>query len=309
MQTGIYQKTHLRYPATDLWQSGIVHLPIAALLTPGALALAAITWLPEPRHFCFIADPFALQRNGELTVFVEALDYRIKCGEIHYYRYDAAFHLLDQGVALKTSFHLSYPYLIEEKGEVYMLPEQHQSDKLTLYRAARFPDQWEPVATLLDMPAIDASIIQHEGKWWMFYALPGDDKRPLRELHVAYADSLFGPWTVHPRNPVRTGLESSRPGGTPFHHEGQLYLPTQDCRKSYGDAITLLRIDALTPTTFAATPVTRLSPDGVYFAYPDGLHTLSACGDVTLIDLKRVDYSRHRKWINLERRIRRLLPI
>jgi hypothetical protein len=309
MQPSINQKIQLRYPATDLWHSGIVHLPIATLLAPNALLKAKITWLPEPGNFCFIADPFALQQDGRTTVFVETYDYRTKHGRINYYSYDASYQLLTQGTALKTSFHLSYPYLIEEKGEVYMLPEQHQSGKLTLYRAARFPDQWEPVATLLDIPAIDASIIQQDGKWWMFYTLPGEDNRPLRELHVAYADRLMGPWTMHSGNPVRTGLESSRPGGTPFHHEGQLYLPTQDCRKSYGDAITMLRIDVLTPTTFAATPVTRLSPDGVYFAYPDGLHTLSACGDVTLIDLKRVDYSPKRKWINLERRIRRLLPI
>jgi hypothetical protein len=309
MRPPIHQKIIPHHPATDIWQCGIVHQPIATLLAPNALLKARITWLPEPGNFRFIADPFALQHDGRTTVFVEAYDYRTKHGRIDYYSYDASYRLLMQGIALQTPFHLSYPFLIEDGSDVYMLPEASKNGKVTLYRAVHFPDQWEPVTALIDVPAIDASIIQKDDKWWMFYTLPGEDNRPLRELYVAYADRLMGPWTMHSGNPVRTGLESSRPGGTPFHHEGQLYLPTQDCRKSYGDAITMLRIDTLTPTTFAATPITRLSPDGVYFAYPDGLHTLSACGDVTLIDLKRVDYSRHRKWINLERRIRRLLPI
>lgn len=308
MQASI-KRQRKNLPTTDLWQVGIVHQPLHTLNSQQALLKAKITWLPEPRDFRFIADPFAVRRDNALTVFVEALDYRNKRGEIHYYRYNDAYQLLDQGVALATPHHLSYPFLIEDNDEIYMLPEQYQSGKLTLYRAVEFPHRWEEVATLMNIPVIDASVIHLAGKWWMFYTLPGDNKRQLRELHVAYADTLMGPWQQHPANPVRTGFESSRPGGSPFVHAGGLYLPTQDCRKAYGDAITLLRIDTLSETAFAATPVTHLLPDGIHWAYADGLHTLSACGDVTLIDLKRVDYSRRRRRINLLRKLQRLLPI
>jgi hypothetical protein len=37
--------------------------------------------------------------------------------------------------------------------------------------------------------------------------------------------------------------------------------------------------------------------------YPDGLHTFSACGDLTLIDVKRIDRSFGRHIVNLKRKL------
>ena len=293
---------------TELWHTGIVAAPIAALTTPEALHAADIRWLPDPGPFRFIADPFGIWRDGRLTVFTEALDYRVKRGEIHYYTYDAGGKVVGQGMALREPFHLSYPVVLAEGGDVFMLPEGHRSGKLTLYRADLFPDRWVPVETLLDIPAIDASPVHHNGRWWMFFALPGDDNRAMRELHVAFADSLRGPWRLHPANPVRIALDSARPGGTPFERDGVLHLPTQDCVGGYGRGISLLRFDLLSETKVETSVVSRLKPQGLRGGWDDGLHTLSAAGNVTLIDVKRLDPSPGRVWIDMRRRLRRLLP-
>ncbi len=292
---------------TELWQVGIVHASITDLTDPRALKAAEITWLPDTGAFRFNADPFCLCHDEGCTVFVEAYDYRVKLGEIHYYTYDAAWRLIAQGVALRTPFHLSYPFLIRDGGEIYMLPEAHRSGKLTLYRAERFPDRWAPVATLLDIPAIDASVIRYQDRWWMFYALPGKDQRAFRELHIAWADKLTGPWYGHAANPVRVGADASRPGGTPFVRDGVLYMPMQDCRTGYGTQLNLLRIDRLTSDQFTAEIVSTLSPDGIHTDYPDGLHTLSGDGVVALIDVKRNDRTSPRGWVDLQRRIRKPL--
>ena len=302
--------------STDLWQVGIAHTPIGACVAGNALASATITWLPQPKPFAFIADPFGIWHEGALTVFVEALDYRVKRGEIHYYRYSPNFDLLDQGVALRMPYHLSYPQILRDGDAIYLLPEAYRSGTLTLYRAARFPDQWVPAATLLDQPAIDASIIRYQDRWWMFYALPGPEAQALRELHIAYADYLTGPWLPHTGNPVRNNRHSGRPGGTPFVQDGALYLPTQDCTNDYGEAVQLLRIDILTPDVFSAEPVQRIAPQRIHPGYTDGLHTLaspvtspmgdSGYSDVTLFDVKHLDHSGARRWINLQRRVRRL---
>ncbi len=290
--------------ATDIWQVGIVERAIGDVLNDG-LDGAEIIWLPEAGSFRFNADPFGLWHNGCLTVLVEAYDYRSKHGEIHYHTFDPDWNLTAQGVALREPFHLSYPQTIRDGGHIYLLPEGHRGDKLVLYRAVRFPDMWLPVATLLESPVIDASVVWHSGRWWMFHALAGEDQRAMRELHVAYADTLAGPWHPHAGNPVREALDSARPGGTPFVHRGVLYLPTQDCTRTYGGGLTLLRIEELTPDRFRASPVRQFMPD-VHPLYRDGLHTLSAAGDVTLIDVKRLDRS-SRLWIDLERRWRRLV--
>lgn len=293
-------------PTTDIWHVGIAPRPIGQFLSDPDLS--DVTWLPPLQNFRFIADPFGLWHNDTLWVFVEALDYRVKRGEIHYYCLDRSLKISAQGVALTASHHLSYPYLIRHQDATYMLPEAHRSGALTLYRAEHFPDRWVPVKRLLELPAIDASVVHHADRWWMFFALPGEPQRALNELHVAYADDLLGPWTLHPRNPVRTGLESSRPGGTPFVREDVLYLPTQDCRRDYGAAMSLLRIDTLTVDHVETTLTASLSPASLPSPYTQGFHTLSSAGDITLVDGKRILHSHQRRLINVERKLRRLLP-
>jgi hypothetical protein len=289
---------------TDLWHVGIVHAPVQALLH--AQTPPPITWLPRQRSFAFLADPFALRHDsGALTVFVEAFDYRDKRGEIHYYHYAPDYRLVANGTALRAPVHLSYPFLIQHRGATYLLPEAHRTGKLTLYRSVRLPDEWQPVADLLPLPAIDASVIEHAGRWWMFFALPGPDGRALRDLHIAYADDLLGPWQLHAGNPVRTGLASSRMGGTPFMHEGALHLPMQDCSRTYGGGIQCLRVDALSPTEFSATPMATLTAQGFHPDFPDGIHTLASCGDMTMIDVKRDERSIRRIAIDWQRRFRR----
>jgi hypothetical protein len=245
--------------------------------------------------------------DGRFTVLVEAYDYRNKRGEIHYYTYDADWRPAAWGVALKQAFHLSYPQLIRHNGAIYMLPEAHRSGRLTLYRAVDFPTVWAPQADLLDRPAIDASVFMHDGRWWMAYSLPGADNRAMRELHLACAPDLLGPWTPHAGNPVRTGLDASRPGGQPVILDGVVHLPMQDCNEGYGVGLNLLRIDDLTPDRFAATVVRHFTPQGLHPRFGDGLHTLSGDGDVTLIDVKRLDDAPGRWRIDLRRRVGRLL--
>lgn len=290
----------------ELWHAGFVPRPIADVAANPPTA-DEIVWLPPQGSFRFAADPFGLKRPEGLTLFAETWDYRVKRGEIHYFQYDNDNQLVASGPALIEPFHLSYPFLIEEGGELYMLPEANKSGVLTLYRCERFPDRWAPVKTLLDIPAIDATVVKHDGRWWMFYALPGADRRAMRELYVAWADDLLGPWHQHAANPVRAGLETSRPGGTPFVQDGKLHLPMQDCAATYGAAINLLRIDTLTPERFCATPGGRLTADGLLEGYADGFHTLSGHGDVTFIDVKRLHRSAAEPFIKLQFKLRKAL--
>ena len=292
----------------DLWRSGFVRRSLASVHAGGVVA-RDVTWLPDQGGFAYVADPFGIERDGLLTVFAEHFDYRSRRGEIRYFQYDATNALVAEGVALAEPHHLSYPSLIEDGGELYMLPEGYKSGGLTLYRCVRFPDQWEPAHRILDVPAIDATVVRHGAKWWMFYALPGPADRAMRELHVAFADSLMGPWTPHAANPVRTGFEASRPGGTAFVHDGALHLPVQDCSTTYGAAINLLRIDLLTSETFEARPVKRFEPTGLLADHEDGLHTLSGLGDVTFVDVKRILSSSSEGWIKAQFKLRRLLGL
>lgn len=293
----------------DIWRCGFIRRSLQDVVAAARIDARDVTWLPACEPFKFIADPFGIEREGVVTVFAEAFDYRVRRGEIHFYQYDAADRLIRQGIALAEPFHLSYPSLIEDGGELYMLPEGYKSGGLTLYRCVRFPDQWEPVQRLGNVAAIDATVVKHGERWWMFYAVQGPDDQAMRELHVAWAPDLKGPWAAHAENPVRSGFKTSRPGGTAFHHEGALHLPVQDCTTTYGKAISLLRIAELTPETFKADEVWRLEPGLLLKDFGDGLHTLSGHGEVTCIDVKGIRRSSAEGWVRTQYKLRRLLGL
>lgn len=292
----------------DLWRSGFVRRSLTSVHAGGVEA-RDVTWLPDQGDFAYVADPFGIERDGLLTVFAEHFDYRSRRGEIRYFQYDAADVLVAEGLALAEPYHLSYPSLIEDGGELYMLPEGYKSGGLILYRCVRFPDVWEPAHRILDVPAIDATVVRHGGKWWMFHALPGPGDRAMRELHVAFADSLTGPWTPHVANPVRSGFHASRPGGTAFEVNGHLHLPVQDCADTYGAAINVLRIDVLTPEAFEASVVRRFDAYALLDGYADGFHTLAGHGDATFVDVKSIQKSAAEGWVRTQYKVRRLLGL
>lgn len=291
---------------SDIWRIGLVHAPIEAVAAGGIASDAQVRWLPQEPPFSFLADPFGLWHEGRLHVFAEAYDYRTRHGVIDLIELAPDFAPARRRTVLREPWHLSYPQVFEAEGAVWMAPEAHRSGALTLYRAAAFPDVWEPAARLeLDTPAIDATVFRHEDLWWIAYAPSGPQSHKQGRLHLAWAQRLAGPWRTHPGNPVRIDRASSRPGGTPFRLGGALVLPVQDCTRSYGGAVRLLHVHRLTPDCFEAEAQGLVAPPPQAGAYRDGLHTLSACGAVTLVDVKRIDRSPRGLLIDLQRRLRR----
>jgi hypothetical protein len=291
---------------TDLWRSAIVAAPMHEVLARG-LAGMPVTWLPETRSFTFLADPFGLWRDGRLYVFVENYDYRDGLGGIDVLSYDERFALLTQQPCLRERWHLSYPVVMEAAGGTWMLPEAHRSGLLTLYRCRQFPVRWEPAARIqLDCVPVDATPLYFEGRWWLFYSPATSPHDKIARLHVAWAAHPAGPWQPHPANPVRRDPSSSRPGGTPLVIDGRVVLPMQDCRLTYGGAIRPLHVHCLTLTEFEAEAGPPLVAPPEFAPHVDGLHTLSACGAVTLLDAKRIDRSLRGQWVKVRRSWARL---
>lgn len=274
---------------TDLWRCAAVHAPVAEILAAGTLEGFRFSWLNETRSFRFLADPFGLWRGGSLHVFAEAYDYRDRHGRIAHLEFDAQFRLLRRGTVLDEPWHLSYPVLLEEGGETWMMPEACRSGRLTLYRAVAFPDRWEPVPDWeFPVAGIDASPVHYNGLWWIFFTPPDGRREKKSVLHAAFAERLAGPWHLHPRNPLRCDVASGRPGGTPVVTPDGIVLPTQDCTHTYGGALSLLTIHDLSPERFAADVTGHLTAPAMAAPWTDGLHTLAGVGPVTLVDMKKV---------------------
>jgi hypothetical protein len=267
----------LRY---EHWNIGILSRPIQSLVDEPTISGA--TWLtPQPRGR-YVADPFGYSHGGKDVLICEAYDYRDKRGTIVSGEIDRTSAHVDFSTVLSEDHHLSYPYIVPDLA-LRMVPEASESNAVTSYAIGDDDERWHAVDVLLDgVAAVDPSIIFYQGMWWLFCTSAED---PLLKLSIYHSARFEGPWQAHARNPVKTDIRSARPGGTPFSFRGSLFRPAQDCASSYGSRITLNRVTLLTPEDFAEETAAVIEPDP-HSAFRDGLHTVSAFGENTLIDGK-----------------------
>jgi hypothetical protein len=291
-----------------LWNIGVAAGPIESFFCKESRP--AIDWLPEPADGTFIADPFALPSADGFTILFEDFYFRDNRGKIASVEFAAGRSAGTPKTVFELPFHMSYPYLFQHDGKTYCIPETHEAGEAALYEAVHFPIRWRKVTTLLrNFPACDSTVFQHEGRWWLFCTSYAADSN--LKLFLFHAPSLFGPWTPHTGNPVKTDVTSSRPAGTPFVRDGMLYRPAQDCSVRYGGRLVINRVTRLTPTEFAEEQSAVVEPDSTG-PYPSGLHTISACGSRTVVDGLRYTFRPRTFAANLVRlsrlALRHLLP-
>jgi hypothetical protein len=268
----------------ETWNIGIVREPISAFLQPHASR--RIEWFYPLERGKFLADPFGVFRSETLYVFCEEYDYLSQKGRIVYVTSSRENRISKPALAIDLPHHISYPFLLEYQGETYCIPETWQARKISLYKAQQFPRRWTKIATLVDnFAGVDSTVFMYDGGWWL--ACTDQNTGRWDKLFLWYASDIVGPWSPHEANPVKIDIRSSRPAGTPFIHDDCLYRPAQDCSLTYGGRIVLNRIVTLTPTQFREEPAGVIESDA-NGPYPDGVHTLSAVGDITLIDGKRL---------------------
>lgn len=99
-----------------------------------------VRWFPPVEGGRYLADPFGLVRDGRAHVLCEEFDYQSNRGFISWIRLSEDGLPISRGTAIRMPFHMSYPYLLEWKGDVYCVPETHQAREISLYKATEFPD-------------------------------------------------------------------------------------------------------------------------------------------------------------------------
>jgi hypothetical protein len=268
----------------EQWCIGWAEISIARFLqAPDAVTFQ---WL-RPRHRTeLLADPFGLEESGRLTIFAEHLTYGRTKGQLVRIAADAPHD--EPGLVMKRPFHLSYPFIVEDQGRRYIVPEQGESGFLAFYPLDGGA-LGAPVAILNGLDAVDPTFIKHDGLWWLFCTRRS--MGPNTALHLYFAERLLGPYRPHPQNPIVTDPAHARPAGRIIRLGDTLLRPAQDCVRSYGASITLCEIDTLTPRHYAEHPARRLMPGEVAGGFTEGLHTLDHTEHFVLIDTKRMAFA------------------
>jgi hypothetical protein len=229
------------------------------------------------------ADPCAVETAGRKLVFVEEMwpDHKgiIACVELR----DGGARRL--GVALEESQHLSYPQVFEWNDDWYMTVESSQSRRVSLYRAAKFPMEWERVCDLLTgRVCADPTLYFHEGRWYLFGTVSENGNGTWDELFLFVSDELTGPFRPHPANPIVSDVRRARPAGRLFVRNGKLIRPAQDCAANYGSALVFNEVLALSPTHYEERALSRLAPD--WAPRLVACHTYSASDTIEVLDAR-----------------------
>lgn len=190
-----------------------------------------------------VADPFLFAQSGKLYIFYEVqTDFGI--GQIHAHSLDTDGICTDHGLVLKENFHLSYPQVFEHSGKIFMIPESAASGKVWLYTSNQFPFGWKKVKPLIDEPLVDTSVIFTDE----FTYLLGTTRD--NELKLFYSKHLEEEFTDSGMSLSRD-KSISRNAERPIAIDGILYRFSQNCRNSYGENISISRIESISPYNYS----------------------------------------------------------
>jgi hypothetical protein len=283
-----------------VWNVGIADCRIENFLTQNNIK---INWFNDPKINSFIADPFGFEwLDGNQYVIYEYLNYFYKGAKIAVSKLSNK-ELVETKFLIDDGVHTSYPFVLKDDDNIYLVLERSKINCLDLYKFSS-PYKITKVKAIIENTAIaDPTIIKYNNTWWLFFV---DCKKGDEFLHIAYCDDLLGDWKLHPKNPVKTDATSSRPAGTPFIFEGNLYRPAQNGSKKYGGSIKICKIIQLDKDNFKEEVVKEVLPDQNY-PYNKGIHTISSFGDITLVDGNKIKFTPFKFLFSIGRNLLRLL--
>jgi hypothetical protein len=240
------------------------------------------TVIPAPDGH-FYADPFVWTHNGRSFIFFEDYPYREGKGVVSVLEMNENGPAGEARRVLERPYHLSYPFIFEHEGGIYMIPETLDAHRIELYRASHFPDRWELAAVLKEnVDAVDTTLWVENGIFYFFTNIAHKGTTPNDLLYLFCADSLTGEWHPHRDNPLSSDVRSSRGAGNLFKQREKLIRPAQDCSVRYGYACQLNEVKVLSPEKYLETPLSRIEPN--WMPGLIGTHTINSNEWIEVID-------------------------
>lgn len=172
----------------------------------------------EPGYF--LADPFL----SGIILYAEEYSYKTGKGHIVAYKlYKDAYYRI--GVALCQDYHLSFPSLFYSGCDLFMLPEAHESGKLTLYKNTGGACDWTEYKTIADGNYIDSFITEIDGEKYLFANKINENKLFVYRLNQEYGimDSVG-----------EYGGADYRNGGFYYKGENFIRIGQMNCKQIYG---------------------------------------------------------------------------
>ncbi len=240
-------------------------------------------------HWC--ADPFPFERGGKHYIFMEEVNLWGNKGHIGYCCLEEGAYVYK---CLEEPFHLSYPNVFAWGEDVYMIPETHNAKQLRLYRAVRFPEQWELDSVLLEgVDLADAS--------FFFGNEHGTLYIEAQETQGGECSNRFFMLEMRSKKiteilPEREAYLNKRPAGNFFlADDGCVYHALQECSREYGEHMHICKVDAFDEKGLEEQACGVIKANQYKFLNAandfERTHTLNRSDDVEVIDVYKTGTS------------------
>lgn len=193
----------------------------------------------------WIADPFLYEADNKHYLFVEQYISEEKHACLGCYEIidgvPSNYHVI-----IKNPYHMSYPCVFNHNGKHYIIPESSANNTIDLYEAVDFPFKWGKKCTLLEGEKLVDSTVCFMGNatrllsykkasegWYVVLFKLDVENGKLERLHE----------TLYSKN-------TGRPAGFLYKDGDNLYRPSQDCSKKYGESLIINEVDSLTDALF-----------------------------------------------------------
>ena len=237
----------------------------------------------------FFADPFVVTKDEKTICFVEDYHFKEKKGRI------AAIEIIDKknyrilGPVLEEPFHMSFPFVFEYRGDLFMVPETRESNAIRLYKCVEYPLKWEYQKDILsDVKAVDSMLFEYRSRWWLLTNLAaGGNSDHGSQLFAYHSENPYSDnWIPHEKNPLVFNGTIARNGGLLDAESGQpVRVRQKQGFNAYGAGLTLAQITELTPSTFREREIGQITPD--FFRKIRGCHQFHSNGRYTVYDYVR----------------------
>lgn len=260
------------------------------------------------------ADPFLFVKDGTLYLFYEVLYAgNNEWGRISMMKTKDLIHWTKPVEVLALPYHVSFPFVFEDNGVVYLIPESGAINAVCLYKANDDLTEFTFVRKLKEQSRTndicfnycDSHILKKDGIYYLFTSVSYKWSYHL-ELYYS-TDLLHGEFQEHPMSPVCQGNEYGRCGGSVIHLDDHYYRITQDCHARYGENVSTMDIVDISTASYKEILAKRNMFITGGKLYRDGIHQLNVVkfGDkyIYATDFQRLEWS----WYQASSAIGRLL--
>lgn len=231
------------------------------------------------------ADPFLIEKDGRYYLFFEAFDRLQKKGLLGY-REVSKDKIGDINIVYESKTHLSFPFIYEENGDLYIIPESSKEHQLYRLKCESFPDKWEKDTTLIYDDLVDTVLFKKDGINY-YISERVDSNNYFDRIDLFYEQE--GKIIECKNNPVKSDIDNARGAGKIFEFEGKLVRPAQNCGNAYGEKLNFNEVLELSTSSFNEKLICDISVDTVPIDNNEsftGIHTYNKVKNVEVIDLK-----------------------